>query len=136
MKYLLPIILFFACNSKQQQGQIKDECLSQSTLYLYSALNDDYIPLFNEWKIQLDSTDYYFTEDVKEVINTIKPLIDTLINQSGGIHPTDFILVNPCRQGGEVVTRIFNHEFNEKLKDFHAKGDSVVRFYLPNKYKF
>jgi hypothetical protein len=110
------LLLLVSCNNIQQNKN-KDECLSRSTLYLYSALNDDYIPVFNTWNSSLNLTDSEFTKDAINIINLIKPLIDSLLIQSGGVHPTDYVLIDPCKKGGDVVVRIFDQNLRRELSN-------------------
>ena len=119
-KGIIILIILFSINSckKLNKENNDNNCMSHATLFFYSNLTDDYIPLFNKWENSLtDSVKIKFCEDVKEIINTIDQNTVQIYEQTGGVHPNQYRLLRPCRKGGQIIKKLFMHsDFEKKIK--------------------
>jgi len=116
------LLLVFAMVVNSCTNSTKDyssnNCMEHSTLFFYSALRQDYVPLYENWKKNLtDTFSIQFCEDVHYLTEIIEYVTDRIFDQTGGIDVADYKLINPCAKNGEVIEELFeNYDFRNKLE--------------------
>ncbi len=129
MRSLTAIILFLFLVSCKETKTLT--CLERMPLYLYSAMNDDFLKIFNSWKLTLSKRDKEFVEDLEQTISRVSKISDTLTEQMGGVDPKDNDLMYPCRTDNNIA-RLISKQWRDELK---KEVNSIASKYKEERYQ-
>ena len=125
--YLILIIIILACNKTQE---LKSTCPSFSIVLLQGINREKSITISKN----INNNDINFKLNILKVSQIIDSLALEIINECGGLHPTDGTIMQPCKKGNfthkkVLETKILNgyfsvshaHELISKIMRDNAK---------------